>query len=143
MQAHPRLQLSQLGLLAAAAAAVVAGVTMLLFPSRPAEQTGLPSDCGATPSAYHPGEVADWPASARPKTASGPGDGASAELFARVRFDTGRMVLAYNATPGRPPVGSRVVVAEYRCVHRTIHLLTELGAPAAPSGAARPETKGH
>lgn len=115
----------------AAVAIVVAGLAAAAILSRgdragPTADATLPADCGANPSAYHAGTLVDWPATGAAPAKPG---AAGAELYARVRFETGRMVLAYNATTGRPDAGRRVVVAEIRCVNRTIHLLTELGAP--------------
>ncbi len=117
---------------------VIAVAVVSLLRPKPADDGGLPADCGTTPAAYHSGTIVDWPGSGG--SASNAPDSTSAGHFARVRFDSGRMVLAYNATPARPAPGTRIVVSEIRCVHRTIHLLTELGAPAAPSdskGATR------
>lgn len=125
--------------IALALAGIAAAALYLLGRPGAIEQAGLPTDCGSTPSAYHPGTLVDWPASG---TAQATRVAGGAELFARVRFDTGRMVLAYNATPGRPDSGQRVVVAEFRCVHRTIHVLTELGAPAAQE-ATRSTPRAH
>lgn len=117
---------------------VIAAAALMLLRTKPAGDGGLPADCGTTPSAYHPGVIVDWPGTdgAAPRA----GEAAERGYFARVRFDSGRMVLAYNATPANPVPGARVVVAEIRCVHRTIHLLTELGAPAASS---KGEPKAH
>lgn len=123
----------------ALAGVIVVAVVSLLRPG-PADDGGLPADCGTTPSAYHPGAIVDWPGS---DTVSKTAEGASAGHFARVRFDSGRMVLAYNATPARPAPGTRVVVSEIRCVHRTIHMLTELGAPAAPATDPKGATRAH
>lgn len=124
-----------------ALAGLIAVAAVSLLRPKSVNDAGLPADCGTTPSAYHPGAVIDWPGSgaATTKTAGG----ASADHFARVRFDSGRMVLAYNTTPAKPAIGARVVVAEIRCVHRTIHLLTELGAPAAPAADTKSATRAH
>jgi hypothetical protein len=121
---------SRVALTAAGVALVAASATVtLLKPQSAGDRDELPTDCGATPSAYHPGTLVDWPAALAPVAGKEPAGNAA--LYARVRYDSGRMVLAYNATPGRPAAGTRVVVAEIRCIHRTIHLLTELGAPPA------------
>lgn len=113
-----------------ALAGLIAVAAISLLRTKPAADGVLPADCGAIPSAYHPGAIIDWPGSGG--TAAKSADAASAAHFARVRFDSGRKVLVYDATPERSPPGTRVVVAEIRCVHRTIYMLTEFGAPAAP-----------
>lgn len=121
-----------------ALAGVIAVAVVSLLRPKPADDGGLPADCGTTPAAYHTGSIVDWPGS--DDSASKTAGHASASHFARVRFDSGRMVLAYNATLARPAPGTRIVVSEIRCVHRTIYVLTELGAPAAPAPAT--DTKG-
>ena len=115
---------------------VIAAAVVSLLRPKPADDGGLPADCGTTPAAYHTGTIVDWPGSGGAiHDAAGT---TSASHFARVRFDSGRMVLAYNGTPARPAPGTRIVVSEIRCVHRTIHMLTELGAPTGPAPKREP-----
>ena len=119
-------------LLPAGTLAVGAGV--LLFALRGEPVDVQPPDCSLNPVAYHPGTFLTWKLALERVSGGG-------ELSARVRLDDGREVIAYNATNSELRPNDRVTVSEIVCIHRTVHLLTEFGAPPRETAMEQPEQR--